>query len=106
MIAYQLVTGDLPFKSNYYNRYVKLIIEQNIDIDGLKVSEEFKVLLKKLLQKNPALRFSASDCLRLTVILKAKHVRKMEIFDDFEVETTSTTYYSARSVEKSSVRSN
>jgi serine/threonine protein kinase len=31
VIAYELVTGSIPFKSDYYNRMVKMIIENEID---------------------------------------------------------------------------
>lgn len=44
-----MVTGQPPFKSAYYNRVVKMIVGEEAQIDGLNVSEEYKILLKRLL---------------------------------------------------------
>lgn len=86
VIAYELVAGESPFKSLYYNRIVKMITGEEIAIDSLKISDDFKMFLKKLLERDPSKRFSASDCLRLPLIMKARHVYTEKIFDDFEIE--------------------
>lgn len=44
-----MVTGEPPFKSVYYNRVIKMIIGEEASIENLNVSEEYKVLLKRLL---------------------------------------------------------
>lgn len=86
VIAYELVTGEVLFKSLYYNRIVKMITEEDIAIDSLKISDDFKMLLKKLLERDPSKRFSAGDCLRLPLIMKARHVYSERVLDDFEIE--------------------
>lgn len=82
-----------------------MIIGEEALIENLNVSEEYKVLLKRLLEKDPSIRYSAEDCLRLPVILKAKHVHCVKVFDDFDIEFTSTTCGSPRSFPDTNVRS-
>ncbi len=56
VIAYEMVSGYLPFNSAYYNRMIKLITENEADIDRLNVSDNFKLMLKKMLEKDPIKR--------------------------------------------------
>ncbi len=65
---------------------IKMIVEDEVKLDILSVSQEFKVLLKKLLEKDPSKRLSASQALRLPIILKSEKLNKLKTFDDFEVE--------------------
>lgn len=62
---------------------VKMITKEKIEIDRLKLSEDFKNLLKKLLEKDPSKRFSAADCLRLPLFLKSHQLHPFKMIDDF-----------------------
>lgn len=81
-----MVSGALPFNSVYYNRMVKIITENEAEINTLNVSENFKYMLRKMLEKNPKKRYNASQCLRLPVLLKEEQVHITEFLDDFNVK--------------------
>lgn len=86
VIAYEIVSGSLPFNSVYYNRMIKMITENEAQIDTLNVSDNFKSMLKKLLEKDPVKRYTATQCLRLPVLLKEKQFHVMECHDDFDLK--------------------
>ena len=64
VILYQLLSSELPFYSKYSKTHIQRIVKQEITFDDNKiwndVSAEAKDLLKKLLDKNPKSRLSAS----------------------------------------------
>lgn len=68
-----------------------MITENDAEIDTLNVSENFKSMLKKMLEKDPNKRYSASQCLRLPVLLKEEQINITEILDDFNIELKAQT---------------
>jgi serine/threonine protein kinase len=86
VIAYELVSGFLPFNCFYYNRMIKTIIEDEPDIHSLKVSDDFKIMLTKMLEKDPSKRYTASQCLRLPVLLKEEDINVPKTRDDFNLK--------------------
>jgi serine/threonine protein kinase len=86
VVAYELVSGLLPFNCIYYNRMIKMITENEADIHSLKVSDDFKLMLSKMLEKHPNKRYTASQCLRLPLLLKEEQISISKALDDFNIK--------------------
>lgn len=64
VIAYELLTGKHPFKNTNVNQMVDDILHAPPDFERVKLDDRMVLVLDKLLQKDPALRYaSAHDVL-------------------------------------------
>jgi len=63
---YKLVTGRTPFESEYHNKTINNILNQEVSFPSVfnNYSPALKSLLTKMLHKNPKERPSALECLR------------------------------------------
>jgi serine/threonine protein kinase len=56
VVAYELLTGRLPFESPYHKKTVQLIISSEPDFSSLGLTEDLETMLKGLLEKESTLR--------------------------------------------------
>jgi serine/threonine protein kinase len=50
------------------------------------VSDDFKLMLSKMLEKNPSKRYTASQCLQLPLLLKEEQISISKALDDFNIK--------------------
>ena len=70
IICYEMLVGQVPFKSSYYYDTVKEILEKEIDFEALEVTQSAKIFLKKILEKNPEKRMTPMEALSSPWLLK------------------------------------
>ena len=72
ILMFKLLKGHYPFEGENKDELVNDIINSDIndEINQLKVSNECKKIIKKLLDKNPEHRMKAEDCLKLDYFKK------------------------------------
>mmetsp|Transcript_21188 Transcript_21188/g.37971 ORF Transcript_21188/g.37971 Transcript_21188/m.37971 type:complete len:257 (+) Transcript_21188:742-1512(+) len=76
---YIFTTGRLPFFSMLPTVIFDLIATENLNYEGLGLSDELVELLKKLLDKNPATRAGVGDCLKHEFCADARIARTNEL---------------------------
>ena len=70
VLAYELLTGELPFDGNSDFHTMRLIKECKIDYESLNISAGAKIFLKKLLVRDPKQRVSPREALSCPFILR------------------------------------
>lgn len=64
VMLYEMLTGELPFKSDYHQALIYSILNENVNFEKLSelsVDPSMVSILKKLLSKNPKNRFQSFD---------------------------------------------
>ena len=86
-IIYELCTLNLPFEGNNAKEIAMKILEGKYEPIGSKYSNDFNILISKMLVLNPKKRATASELLNNDIIKK----RKVEI-DDTKTNTNLFTF--------------
>jgi serine/threonine protein kinase len=76
MLLYRLIFGTFPFETNYELDVYKAHIEQVFEFPETKISAKTIAVIKKLLEKNPAERYTNA----------------IQILDDLEIEVNEDLY--------------
>ena len=80
ILMFKLLKGDYPFEGENKDELVHDIINESIidEINKLKVSNDCKDLMKKLLEKEPKKRIKVVDCLKHNYFKKGVKFRKKQ----------------------------
>ena len=62
-LVYELVSGEVPFKTQYEKDFLQKLKKEEVNIQNLKTSKKVINQLKKCLQKDPKTRISAEELL-------------------------------------------
>lgn len=58
---YMLLTGNFPFYHKINSELKDMICTEPLDLTNLKISSESKILISKMLEKNPAFRITSVE---------------------------------------------
>ena len=81
---YIFATGKLPFYTDIPLALFDMIAEGNIKYDDLKVSDNLKDMLKKVMARDPATRAGVGDCLSHPFCKDAREQRLRELGEEVE----------------------
>ena len=70
VVAYELVTGHLPFKHLYSSELARKIREEEPDYEKPHLTKSCIEFIQKCLNKNPLFRFTANEALHSPFLLK------------------------------------
>lgn len=99
VIAYQLLSGELPFDGEDRKECARKIVQGKYSMDGPKwknISDEAKTFVKRLLQIEPTLRMTAEQALKSAWLSQAKNDKSLrsstakKLFDSFSTVPDDT----------------
>ena len=67
VLAYEMLTGKLPFREKSYEKLVKAIAQQEIDYSKVEIAPKSATVLKKMLSKSPETRATPREILNLEI---------------------------------------
>lgn len=78
MTFFYMATGCFPYQTKVYNEIVQMIKFGLVDFGEFELNQDVKCLIQKMTQKNPALRPTLKDILKMAIFnqIKAKKVVK------------------------------
>ncbi|CAD8139364.1 unnamed protein product [Paramecium octaurelia] len=94
IILYILLTGQAPFYGNSLDDVIEKNRECQINLQGLKVSQDALDLLQKTLEPNPKNRISSLEALSHPFISRL-YKRQVNSMDDFPLDELPNDNYSA-----------
>jgi len=85
-MIYKLIAGTTPFESEYHSHTIHNILNQELHFPPAfdRYSAALRILLTKMLKKDPKQRISALECMRDSwfYLMETQSLRKSSLLED------------------------